>query len=57
MEEALDKTLRAGEILKEVSKYLEEKVVVGARLLDVAEFVENKIIELGASQPFRATYR
>ncbi|MDK2796154.1 MAG: methionyl aminopeptidase [Archaeoglobaceae archaeon] len=51
-DEALEKTLKAGEILKEVSKYLEEKVVVGAKLIEVAEFVENKIVELGALPAF-----
>lgn len=52
MEEALEKTLKAGEVLKEVLRSLEGKVVVGAKLIEVAEFVENKIVELGAKPAF-----
>ncbi|MCS7129986.1 MAG: type II methionyl aminopeptidase [Archaeoglobaceae archaeon] len=51
-EEALEKTIKAGEILKQVFKLLEDKVVVGAKLLEVAEFAENKILELGAKPAF-----
>ncbi|MDI9610748.1 MAG: type II methionyl aminopeptidase [Archaeoglobaceae archaeon] len=51
-QEGLEKTIKAGEILKEVVKSLEEKVVVGAKLLEVAEFAEKKIIELGAKPAF-----
>jgi methionyl aminopeptidase len=51
-EDALEKTLKAGEVLKEVAKSLEEKVTVGGKLIEVAEFVENKILELGAKPAF-----
>lgn len=51
-EEAIEKTLRAGEVLKKVAKEAEEKVVVGAKILEVAEFIESKIIELGAKPAF-----
>lgn len=51
-EEALEKTIKAGEILKQVVKSAEEKVAVGAKLIEVAEFIENKIIELGAKPAF-----
>lgn len=51
-EEAIEKTLRAGEVLKKVAKEAEEKVRVGAKILEVAEFIENRILELGAKPAF-----
>lgn len=51
-EEALEKTLRAGEILKRVVKEAEEKIVAGSKILDVVEFIENRIVELGAKPAF-----
>jgi methionyl aminopeptidase len=50
--EAIEKTIKAGEILKKVVKEAEEKVAVGSRILDVAEFIENRIVELGARPAF-----
>jgi methionyl aminopeptidase len=50
--EAIEKTIKAGEILKKVVKEAEEKVTVGSRILDVAEFIENRIVELGARPAF-----
>jgi methionyl aminopeptidase len=50
--EAIEKTIKAGEILKRVVKEAEEKVTVGSRILDVAEFIENRIVELGARPAF-----
>jgi len=50
--EAIEKTIKAGEILKKVVKEAEEKVAVGSRILDVAEFIENRIVELGAKPAF-----
>jgi methionyl aminopeptidase len=50
--EAIEKTIKAGEILKRVVKEAEEKVAVGSRILDVAEFIENRIVELGARPAF-----
>ncbi len=51
-EEAIEKTLRAGEILKKVAEEVQEKVKPGIKLLEVAEFVENRIVELGAQPAF-----
>jgi len=50
--ETIEKTIKAGEILKKVVKEAEEKVVVGSKILDVAEFIENRIVELGARPAF-----
>ena len=50
--EVIEKTIKAGEILKKVVKEAEEKVVVGSKILDVAEFIENRIVELGARPAF-----
>ncbi len=50
--EAIEKTIKAGEILKKVVKEAEEKVAVGSKILDVAEFIENRIVELGARPAF-----
>ncbi|MEM2550327.1 MAG: type II methionyl aminopeptidase [Nitrososphaerota archaeon] len=52
MSEAEEKTIKAGEILKKVLKEAEEKVFVGAKILDVAEFIEGRIVELGAKPAF-----
>ncbi|MCS7119039.1 MAG: type II methionyl aminopeptidase [Archaeoglobaceae archaeon] len=52
LDEAIEKTLKAGEILKKVIKEVEEKVVVGKKILDIAEFIENRITELGAKPAF-----
>ncbi|MEM0351082.1 MAG: type II methionyl aminopeptidase [Archaeoglobaceae archaeon] len=51
-DEAIEKTIKAGEILKRVIKEAEEKVTVGAKILDVAEFIEKRIMELGAKPAF-----
>ncbi len=51
-DEAIEKTLRAGEVLKKVAKEAEEKIVVGAKILEIAEFIENRIVELGANPAF-----
>ncbi|MCX8172341.1 MAG: M24 family metallopeptidase, partial [Archaeoglobaceae archaeon] len=51
-DESLEKTIKAGEVLKAVAKSLEEKVAVGVKLIEVAEYVENRIIELGAKPAF-----
>lgn len=47
-EEVLEKYLKSGEILSRVRGEAKDKIKVGASLLEVAEFVENRIIELGA---------
>jgi len=50
--EKVEKTLKAGEILRKVKKELPEIVKPGVRLIEIAEFVENRIIELGAFPAF-----
>uniref|UniRef100_A0A7J2TIT7 Methionine aminopeptidase n=1 Tax=Archaeoglobus fulgidus TaxID=2234 RepID=A0A7J2TIT7_ARCFL len=50
--EAIEKTIKAGEILKKVLKEAEEKVAVGVKILEVAEFIEKRIIEFGAKPAF-----
>ncbi|MBP2029944.1 methionyl aminopeptidase [Methanohalophilus levihalophilus] len=52
LEEILVNYLTAGEILSTVRKEAKEKIKVGARLLDVAEFVEQRTIELGGKPAF-----
>jgi len=47
-EEVLEKYLKAGEILSRVRSEAKDKIQVGSSLLEVAEFVENRTIELGA---------
>ncbi len=51
-EERIEKTLKAGEILRQVKKELPSIVKPGVKLIEVAEFVENRIIELGAFPAF-----
>lgn len=52
MNEAIEKTIKAGEILKKVVEEAIEKIKPETKLLEVAEFVENRIIELGAKPAF-----
>ena len=52
LEERIEKTLKAGEILRKVKKELPDVVKPGVRLIEVAEFVENRIVELGAFPAF-----
>ncbi|MDK2892479.1 type II methionyl aminopeptidase [Methanohalophilus sp.] len=52
VEEILANYLTAGEILSTVREEAKEKIKVGARLLDVAEFVEQRTIELGGKPAF-----
>ncbi len=47
-----EKTIEAGRVLREVVKKAAEMVKPGAKLIDVAEFVEGKIIEMGAKPAF-----
>ncbi len=51
-EEAVEKTLKAGEILKIVVNEVKEKIKPGAKMLEIAEFVESRIVELGAKPAF-----
>ncbi len=48
----VDKTLEAGRILKRVVEEAVEKIKPGVRILEVAEFVERRIEELGAKPAF-----
>ncbi len=52
MDEAIEKTIKAGKILKRVAKEAVEKIKPNVKLLEVAEFVENRIVELGAKPAF-----
>lgn len=45
---------KAGEITKEVRAFIEPQVVVGAKVLDLCEAIEGKIVELGGEPAFPA---
>src|SRR5271157_1691121 len=45
---------KAGEITREVKAFIEPQVVVGAKVLDLCEALENKIVELGGEPSFPA---
>ncbi|KXS44526.1 MAG: methionine aminopeptidase [Methanolobus sp. T82-4] len=47
-EEILEKYFEAGRILSQVRGEAKDRIKVGASMLEVAEFVENRAIELGA---------
>lgn len=51
-EEEKEKILKAGEILKTVVKEAKERIKPGIKLLELAEYVENRIRELGAKPAF-----
>ncbi len=53
-DETLEKLIKAGEILKTAVKEAAEKIAPGVKILEVAEYVENRIIELGAKPAFPA---
>ncbi|AEA47872.1 type II methionyl aminopeptidase [Archaeoglobus veneficus] len=50
--ERIEKTLKAGEILRQVRAEAVKLIKPGVRLLEVAEFVENRIVELGGKPAF-----
>ncbi len=52
--ETLEKLIKAGEILKTATKEAAEKIAPGVKILEVAEFVERRIVELGAKPAFPA---
>ncbi|MCS7121820.1 MAG: type II methionyl aminopeptidase [Archaeoglobaceae archaeon] len=52
MNEAIEKTLKAGEILKKVVEEAKEKIKPGIKILEVAEFIERRTEELGAKPAF-----
>ena len=52
IEEIIQKYIKAGEILSKVRSEAKDKVLVGASLLEVAEFVEHRIVELGGQPAF-----
>ncbi|WP_406656170.1 type II methionyl aminopeptidase [Methanolobus sp. ZRKC2] len=47
-EEMFEKYFEAGRILSQVRSEAKERITVGASMLEVAEFVENRAVELGA---------
>jgi methionyl aminopeptidase len=46
--EIIDKYLKAGKILSQVRSEAKDRIKVGVSLFEIAEFVENRAIELGA---------
>ena len=52
IEEIIEKYTKAGEILSKVRSEAKDKVRVGASLLEVAEFVEQRSVELGGQPAF-----
>ncbi|AGK61995.1 methionine aminopeptidase, type II [Archaeoglobus sulfaticallidus PM70-1] len=52
LEEIHEKTIEAGKILKTVKEEVKPLVKPGVKLLEVAEFVENRIRELGGEPAF-----
>ncbi len=52
VEEVHEKTIKAGEILKQVKEEVRPLVKPNTKLLEIAEFVENRIRELGAEPAF-----
>lgn len=52
MSEAIEKTLKAGEILRRVIYEAKDLVREGVKIIEVAEFIEKKIEEFGAKPAF-----
>lgn len=50
--EAIKKTIEAGKIIAQIREEIPGRIKPGVKLLDIAEFVENKIVELGAEPAF-----
>lgn len=50
--EGIDALIRAGEIARKVKEEVKDIVKPGARLYDIAEFVERRIVELGGKPAF-----
>ncbi len=48
----IEKYIQAGEILRKVKEEVRGKIKVGAKMLEIAEFAENRIRELGAKPAF-----
>jgi len=53
-EDVRQKLIEAGRILKQAVSEAAEKIAPGVKILDVAEFVESRIVELGAKPAFPA---
>lgn len=51
-DEKFEKTVEAGKILAQVREETKKKVKPGVKLLEIAEFVEGRIVELGAQPAF-----
>jgi methionyl aminopeptidase len=52
MSEGVEKTVKAGEILKKVLDEVRSLVKPEVKILEIAEYVENKIVEYGAKPAF-----
>lgn len=50
--EAIEKTIKAGKVLRQVKEEAIKLIKPGVKLLEVAEFVEGRIVELGAKPAF-----
>lgn len=50
--EAIKKTIEAGKIIAQIREEIPGRIKPGVKLLEIAEFVENKIVELGAEPAF-----
>jgi methionyl aminopeptidase len=50
--ETLDKYIKAGEISKQIKKEVFEKIKPGIKILELAEFIEKRILELGGKPAF-----
>jgi len=50
--EGIDALIRAGEIARKVKEEVKDMIKPGARLYDIAEFVERRIVELGGKPAF-----
>ena len=48
IEEIVDKYVKAGKILSQVRSEARDRIKVGVSLLEIADFVENRAVELGA---------
>ena len=51
MDEIREKYLKAGKILSQVRSEARERIQIGASLLEIAEFVEGRSVELGGDGP------
>lgn len=51
-DKVIEKYLKAGKILSKVRNEVKDKIKVGSKLVDIADFIENRTIELGGFPAF-----